>query len=102
MPCGNGELVVITSAGFTVSEKILVVEDVTTTGGSARKVVELLRNMGAEPIAVGAIVDRSGGSVDFGLPFHALVKLDLQNFEPKDCPWCKEGMPVVKPGSSKK
>lgn len=83
------------------NEPVVVVEDVTTTGGSARAVVELVKQLGGSPVAVGAIVDRSGGSVDFGLPFFALVNLSLQTFAEQDCPWCKEGSPLVKPGSSK-
>jgi orotate phosphoribosyltransferase len=83
-------------------EKVLVVEDVTTTGGSARQVVDLVRKLGAEPIAVAAIIDRSGGTVDFGIPFVSLVTLTLQSYEPSQCPMCQRGEPVVKPGSSKK
>jgi len=83
-------------------EKVLVVEDVTTTGGSARQVVELVRKLGAEPIGVGAIIDRSGGTVDFGIPFVSLVTLTLQSYEASQCPMCQRGEPVTKPGSSKK
>lgn len=83
-------------------DKVLVVEDVTTTGGSARKVIELVRDLGAEPIAVGAVVDRSGSAIDFGIPFHKLITLNLETFEPAKCPLCKDQMPMTKPGSSKK
>ncbi len=85
----------------TAKDKVLVVEDVTTTGGSVRKVLQLIQDLGAEPIAVGAVVDRSGSSIDFGIPFHKLITLNLETFEPGNCPLCKEGIPVVKPGSSK-
>ncbi|CAN5253766.1 orotate phosphoribosyltransferase [soil metagenome] len=87
---------------LTPEDRVLVVEDVTTTGGSARKVVELIRSLGATPIAVGAVVDRSGSKIDFGIPFHKLITLDLETFEPANCPLCKSGVAVVKPGSSKK
>lgn len=83
-------------------EKVLVVEDVTTTGGSARKVVDLVRELGAEPVAVGAIVDRSGGAAAFDVPFFWLVKLTLSTYEPEACPMCRDGLALVKPGSSKK
>lgn len=83
-------------------EKVLVVEDVTTTGGSARQVVELVRKLGAEPVAVGAIIDRSGGKADFDIPFVSLIQMNLQTYKPEDCPLCKQGMPLVKPGSTKK
>lgn len=83
-------------------EKVFVVEDVTTTGGSAQKVVELVRKLGAEPIGVGTIIDRSGGKAKFDVPFVSLIQMSLQTYAPEDCPWCKEGSPVVKPGSTKK
>jgi orotate phosphoribosyltransferase len=82
-------------------EKVLVVEDVTTTGGSARKVVELVRKLGADPIAVGAIVDRSGGKINFGIPFVKLITLDLPAYQESECPMCAAGTKAVKPGSSK-
>lgn len=83
-------------------EEVLVVEDVTTTGGSAKKVVELIEKLGAKPIAVGTIVDRSGKDGLFPQPFFSLLKVDLGTFDPGQCPMCKAGEPVVKPGSSKK
>lgn len=101
-PDGKTEFEIRRGVQLAPGEKVLVVEDVTTTGGSARKVVELVKQLGAEPIAVGAVVDRSGGTVDFGIPFFSLVKLNLETFAEPECPWCKEGMPLVKPGSSKK
>lgn len=82
-------------------ERVLVVEDVTTTGGSAMQVVELVRSLGADPVAVGTVIDRSGGKIDFGVPFFSLVQLNLSNYQPDDCPLCKDGTPLVKPGSSK-
>jgi orotate phosphoribosyltransferase len=82
-------------------EKILVVEDVTTTGGSARKVVDLVRSLGAEPIAVAAIIDRSGGTIDFGIPFIKLLTINLPAYNETECPMCKTGTKAVKPGSSK-
>jgi orotate phosphoribosyltransferase len=77
-------------------EAVIVVEDVTTTGGSARKVVELLKKMGANPLAVGTIIDRSGGTAKFDQPFFSLKALTLKTYEPKD------GSEAIKPGSSKK
>ncbi|MBX9670196.1 MAG: orotate phosphoribosyltransferase [Candidatus Obscuribacterales bacterium] len=82
--------------------KVLVVEDVTTTGGSAKKVVELISSLGAKPIAVAAIVDRSGGKAQFDVPFVSLLKLNLATFQPEECPLCKSGSSAEKPGSSKK
>lgn len=90
---------------LAAGEKILVVEDVTTTGGSARKVVELVKSMGAAPVAVATIIDRSGGQCnfdDFKIPFFSLVSLNLKTYEAAACPMCKEGSTAIKPGSSKK
>ena len=83
-------------------EKVLVVEDVTTTGGSAKKVVELVTKLGAEPVAVAAIIDRSSGQAQFDIPFIKLITMDIQNFESTNCPMCREGGTAIKPGSSKK
>ncbi len=87
--------------GFTVTpaEPALVVEDVVTTGGSTRDVVEVLRAAGARPLAAGSIVDRSGGHADVGAPRVALVTLDVVAYDPAECPLCAQGVPVVKPGS---
>lgn len=82
-------------------EQVLVVEDVTTTGGSAKDVIKLVRSYGAEPVAVASVIDRSGGTIDFGLPFFSLVQLQLASYKAEECPMCKAGKPVEKPGSSK-
>jgi orotate phosphoribosyltransferase len=88
--------------GFQVTPgvKAVVIEDVITTGGSTREVVELLRELGAEPIAAGSIIDRSAGKADLsGLPKASLVSMEVTAYDPSACPLCAEGSPVVKPGS---
>jgi orotate phosphoribosyltransferase len=87
--------------GFRVErgERVLIVEDVVTTGGSVKEVMELLRGMGAEIAGVGAIVDRSGGAVDFGTDFRPLAVMDIKSWDESDCPLCAEGVPIKKPGS---
>ncbi len=87
--------------GFSVPKgtKVLVVEDVVTTGGSVKEVIELVRSLGGEVVGVGSIVDRSDGKVDFGVPFHAVVSMGIKSYEPDECPLCRAGIPVVKPGS---
>ena len=87
---------------ITPGEKVLVVEDVCTTGGSAKKVVELIKSLGGIPIAVASIIDRSGSTIDFGIPFLKLITLNLVNYQESDCPMCKDGTKAEKPGSSKK
>lgn len=89
--------------GFALrpGERVVVVEDVVTTGGSTREVIEVARAAGAVVRAVGAIVDRSGGRASFEAPFHALLTLDVPSYPEKECPQCRQGIPVVKPGSRK-
>lgn len=87
--------------GFAVApgEAAIVVEDVITTGGSTRDVVDVLRAAGARPLAAGSIVDRSGGRADAGAPRVALVTLQVPAYDPAQCPLCAQGVPAVKPGS---
>lgn len=87
--------------GFSVPEgaKVLVVEDVVTTGGSVKEVIELVRSLGGEVVGVGSIVDRSDGKVDFGVPFHAVASMEVKSYAPEECPLCRQGIPAVKPGS---
>ncbi len=87
--------------GFEVNpgETLLVAEDVTTTGGSVREVMEAVRQSGGVVSAVAAIVDRSGGKAEFGVPYFSLLRMDVTNHPPDDCPLCKSGSTAVKPGS---
>lgn len=87
--------------GFEVTpgETAVVVEDVITTGGSTREVIEALRQRGVRVLAAGSIIDRSGGKVDLGLPRVALETLSVVSHPPESCPLCAQGIPVVKPGS---
>ncbi len=83
--------------------KVLIVEDVITTGGSVREVIDIARAAGADVVGVGCVVDRTGGKIDFGVPkFDAVISLDVTSYEADECPICKEGkLPLVKPGSRK-
>lgn len=87
--------------GFTLDpgEKVIVVEDVVTTGGSTRETMDVARAAGAIVVGACAIVDRSGGKQGLDVPFHALLPMDVKTYQPDDCPLCKQGIPVVKPGS---
>ncbi|HVP48525.1 MAG TPA: orotate phosphoribosyltransferase [Bryobacteraceae bacterium] len=87
--------------GFEVApgETAVVVEDVITTGGSTREVIEALRARGSHVLAAGSIIDRSGGAVDLGVPRVALETLTVTSHPPESCPLCAQGIPVVKPGS---
>src|SRR5439155_11715190 len=94
-----GKLELRRSFQIAPREKFLVVEDVVTKGGRVQETMEILRQRGGEVAAVGTLVDRSGGKLDFGVPLESLIQFDIQTFEPSDCPMCKAGVPVIKPGS---
>ena len=87
--------------GFTLApgEKVLVVEDVVTTGGSTRETIEVARAAGAIVVGAAAIIDRSGAQQQLDVPFHALATVSLPTYEPESCPLCLAGQPVIKPGS---
>ena len=80
-------------------ERAIVIEDVITTGGSSREVIDVVTGAGANVVAAGSIMDRSGGRADFGVRRVALATLDVQSWPESDCPMCRAGEPVVKPGS---
>lgn len=87
--------------GFTLKteERVLIIEDVFTTGGSTKEVMEVASQLGALVIGVGAIIHRGAKEIDFGVPEKYLLKLNIKTYEPAKCPLCKEGLPVCKPGS---
>jgi orotate phosphoribosyltransferase len=87
--------------GFALSagERVLVVEDVVTTGGSTRETIDVARAAGAEVVGAAAIIDRSGGHQRLDVPFEALASVSLPTYEASVCPMCAAGQPVVKPGS---
>jgi orotate phosphoribosyltransferase len=87
--------------GFHIapSEVAVVVEDVITTGGSTLEVVDTLRAAGAQVVAAGSIIDRSGGKAEVGVPRVALATLQVESHQPDVCPLCAQGIPVIKPGS---
>ncbi len=89
--------------GFSIEpgEKILVCEDVVTTGGSVFEVIEIVKSLGGEVVGVGCIVDRSNGKVNFGYPQVSAVKLEAVSFQPEECELCTKGLPLIKPGSRK-
>ena len=90
--------------GFTVTpaNKVLIAEDVLTTGKSVKEVIALLREDGVVPVGVAALVERSTEQLDFnGVKHEKLIKLDIPSFKEGECPLCQEGIPVTKPGSRK-
>jgi len=87
--------------GFTINpgERVLVVEDVITTGKSTRETMVVVQQAGGVVVAAGSLVDRSGGKADLGVPYHSLVTLDVPTYAPENCPLCKSGSAPIKPGS---
>lgn len=89
--------------GFAIgkNERVLVVEDVVTTGGSTKEVIETVKRAGGIVVGVGAVIDRSGGAASFGVKFEALARLVVETYPETACPLCKKGGVAVKPGSRK-
>ena len=89
--------------GFAIEpgEPVVFVEDVITTGGTTREVIELLQSLGANVLSAGSLIDRSGGTAEVGVPRVALAVLKPETWPPDFCPLCQQGLPVEKPGSRK-
>ncbi|MDP6803194.1 MAG: orotate phosphoribosyltransferase [Gemmatimonadota bacterium] len=95
----DGKMALRRGFGVSPGERIAIVEDVVTTGKSTRETMAVLHASGAEVVAVGALVDRSAGRAALGVPFHALLSLDVKAWDPSECPACAANIPVEKPGS---
>lgn len=79
--------------------RVLVAEDVITTGLSTRETIDVIRRAGGDVVGIAAILDRSGGQAEFNLPCHTLYTKPVENYPPDDCPLCHQGLPLEKPGS---
>ena len=95
----DGTLTLRRGFSLAAGDRVLVVEDVVTTGGSTRETIDVARAQGASVVGAAAIIDRSGGSQNLDVPFHALATVSLPTYQPDACPLCARGEPVVKPGS---
>ncbi len=95
----NGKMTLRRSFEIKEGEKVLVVEDVTTTGSSVREVIDIVKSRKGEAVGVGVLIDRSGGKVGFGIKIEKLLTVDIKTYLPEECPLCKNGIPAVKPGS---
>lgn len=91
----------ILQRGFKVyhDDKVLVVEDITTTGGSAKKAADYLKSIGAQILGISVLIDRSAGEAEktMDYPFRPLSRLDMESWLPEDCPFCKNGIPLINP-----
>jgi orotate phosphoribosyltransferase len=95
-----GKMTLRRGFGIAPGERAIVVEDVFTTGGSIKEVIEVISEMGGEVVAVGSIVNRSV-DVDFGVPTAFLVRAEIENHQPAECPLCSGGIEVTKPGTKR-
>jgi|SRR5687767_3362507 orotate phosphoribosyltransferase len=87
--------------GFSLlpADRVLVVEDVVTTGGSTRETIDVARVAGATVVGAASIIDRSGGNQGLDVPYHSLATVVFPTYQPEACPLCAAGKPIVKPGS---
>lgn len=98
----NGKMVMKRGFSIKPGERVLIVEDIVTTGGSVQEVIDIVKAQGGEIVGIGMLVDRSGGKVDFGVPKKALLTLEVAAFLPDECPLCKDGVPLTKRGRTGK
>jgi len=89
--------------GFSIPQgaKVLVVEDVITTGGSVKETIEVVKKQGGEVVGAASLVDRSDGKVDLGYPLYSLLPMEVVSYDAEACPLCQQGLSIVKPGSRK-
>jgi len=89
--------------GFRIEryERVLIVDDIFTKGGSIREVLEAVEKLEGNVVGIGVLVDRSPQKVDFGIPFFSCLRTEAITYKPEECPLCADGIPLVKPGSQK-
>jgi orotate phosphoribosyltransferase len=95
----DGALVLRRGFSLADGDRVLVVEDVITTGGSSKETATVAEAAGAHVVGVAGIIDRGGNAARIGLPLYTLVQLEVAAYQPDSCPLCAKGLPVVKPGS---
>ncbi len=99
----NGRMTFRRGFSLKPDERVLIVEDIVTTGGSIKEVIDVVKENGGIPVAVSMLVDRSGGKASFGdVPCTALLHMDVQTYKPEECPLCKKGVPMTKRGRTGK
>ncbi|MCL6611241.1 MAG: orotate phosphoribosyltransferase [Peptococcaceae bacterium] len=95
----NGKMALRRGFKIKAGERVLVVEDVITTGGSVKEVIDLVREAGGEVAGAAVLVDRSGGRAGLGVRTESLLEIPAESYSPDQCPLCRQGLPFVKPGS---
>ena len=97
----DGAMVLRRGFSIDAGERALVVEDVITTGGSTKEVIDVVKNSGGVAVGVASIIDRSSEPVSFGIPFAALARIKVEAYKESECPLCRTKIPITKPGSRK-
>ena len=89
--------------GQTISpgERVLIVDDVFTRGGSIKDTIDVVNKLGGKIVGIGVLIDRSSEEIDFGLPFFSCHRVEVTAYQPEECPLCAKGIPLTKRGSSK-
>ncbi|MHB8486805.1 MAG: orotate phosphoribosyltransferase [Candidatus Acidiferrales bacterium] len=95
----SGRMALRRGFAFRPNERVLVVEDVWTTGGSTRETIGVVEQAGGLAVAAGALIDRSGNRLELNVPTKALIDLDIPSYEAFECPLCRSGQEIAKPGS---
>ncbi len=97
----NGEMTLRRGFQLNPGEKVLIVDDVLTTGGSVKEVIDVISEFDIEIAGIATLVDRSGDEVEFSYPIKSLLEVDVKTYQPEECPLCKKGVEINKPGSKK-
>ena len=97
----EGKLTLGRGFGFRPGERTLVVEDVTTTGGSVKKVIDIVEEYGGKPVGVGVLVDRTAGKIEYPVPSGSVVHLEVESYPGEECPLCKGGVGLMDPDTRK-
>ena len=96
----NGKMAFRRGFAIRPGEAVLLVEDAVSTGGSVNEVAEAVAQAGGRIVGIGALVDRSGGKVSFGVPFRPLIAMDIKSYSPAECAMCRDGAPLTLPKST--
>lgn len=98
----EGKMTIRSGFSLQPTDKVIIIEDIVTTGGSVFEVIDCVKNAGAEIVGIGIIADRTNGKVDFEYPTKSLLQMNIKSYKAKECPLCKQNVPLVKPGASDK